>query len=216
MKKFLLFLFISSLTMSCLFADRGMNIRLGFLSPSATKTGIFPGFSYGFNIDNIIDMGLGFDYYYSSDREVREISVEDTANNGAEVVTKQASSDFTTYYVPLLATVRVGVPIDLPVIPYGGVGLGWGLLWEDVFIAEDTTEDPPNERIDEVNFYNGFNWALQLGAKYLLTPNASFYGEAFYNGGRMKKNIERGAEGITWDEINMSGFGLRIGIEVSI
>jgi hypothetical protein len=115
-----------------------------------------------------------------------------------------------------MATVRIGVPADLPVIPYGGLGLGWGLLWEKVFIAEDTSVEPPNEKIDEINFYNGFNWTIQLGARYPLSPNASFYGETFYNGGKMKKDIEKGAEGITWDEIDMSGLGLRLGIEVRI
>ncbi len=215
MKKTLIIMAVMLLLIPTLHANKGLNVRLGFLSPSATKIGIFPGISYGFNIDNIVDMGIGGDFFYRNERQTRTISVSETPG-GTEVEQKQVGSDLTTYYVPLMAAVRIGVPVDLPVIPYGGVGLGWGLLWEKVFIAEDTTVEPPNEKIDEVNFYNGFNWSVQLGAKYPLSENASFYGETFYNGGKMKKDIERGAEGITWDEINMSGLGLRLGIEVRI
>jgi len=188
---------------------------LGFLAPSGAKTGIFPGLTFGYNIDNIVDMGIGFDYYYSNDREVRTISVSETPG-GSTIVTKSIGSDITTYYVPLMAILRVGVQTELPVIPYGGVGLGWGFLWEKVYIAADDTADPPNEQIDEVNFYNGFNWNVQLGAKYPLTSNVSVYGEGFYNGGLMKKNIQRDALGITWDEIKMSGIGLRAGLELRI
>ncbi len=221
MKKTVLVLCVIIILTPCLFANRGMNVRFGFLTPSATKTGIFPGFSYGFNIDNIIDMGVGFDYFYRNERDYRDIVVTET-ETGTTVELVDIGSDLTTYYIPLMASIRVGIPVDLPIIPYGGAALGWGLLWEDVFIAGSELEngndrdDVSYDSIDEVNFYNGFNWGLQLGAKYPLSPNASFYGEAFFNGGRMKKNIERGAEGITWDEINMSGAGLRLGIEVSL
>ena len=198
-----------------LFANQSMNVRLGFLAPSGAKTGIFPGLSIGYNIDNIVDMGIGFDYFYSNDREVRTISVSETSG-GSTIVTKSVGSDITTYYIPLMVGLRVGVQTDLPVIPYGGVGLGWGFLWEKVYIAADDAEEPPIEQIDETNFYNGFNWTLQLGAKYPLSTNVSLYGEGFYNGGLMKKNIQRDALGITWEEIKMSGFGLRAGLELRI
>jgi hypothetical protein len=215
MKKIIITLIALMFLLPCLFASTGMNVRFGFLAPSATKTGIFPGFSYGFNIDNLIDMGLGADFFYRNERETRTISVAETPG-GTEVITKQVGSDLTTYYLPLMASVRIGVPVDLPVIPYAGGSVGWGLLWENVFIAADDTEDPPIVQIDDNNFFSGFNWGLQLGTKYLLSPNAGVYGEFFYNGGKMKKDIEKGIEGITWDEINMSGVGLRLGLEVRL
>lgn len=213
MKKIAVALIMVLLVTPCLFADKELSIRFGFLSPSATKTSFYPGLTYGINIDDIVSMGLGVDYYYSSERETRTVSLGVTPG-GTDITTMQLGSEITTHYLPLMAFVKVGVPVDLPIIPYAGVGMGWGLLWEKVFIAADDTEDPPIGKIDENNLFSGFNWALQLGSKYALSPNTGVYGEFFYNGGKMKKSIRKDAFGITWDEINMSGVGLRIGIEI--
>ncbi|MBW6515944.1 MAG: outer membrane beta-barrel protein [Candidatus Cloacimonetes bacterium] len=215
MKRSLLILALSIFLIPALFASQSLNVRLGFLAPSGAKTGIFPGLSLGYNVDNIVEMGLGLDYYYSNDREMKTINVP-AETDRLDVEPRIVGSDLTTYYLPLMATLKVGIPADLPVIPYGGVGLGWGLLWEKVFVAAGDEDESPSEAIDEVNFYNGFNWMIQLGAKYPLSTNINVYGEGFYNGGVMKKNIQKDALGITWDEVKMSGIGLRAGLEIRL
>jgi outer membrane protein W len=211
MKKFVLVAFCVVLLVPALLANNGLNVRVGFLSPSASKTSFFPGISYGINIDNVVELATGFDYFYNNSKETEKIGQYDS-DSGNLIDTIEMGSDITTIYVPIMGTLKVGIPLDAPVIPYAGIGLGWGILWEDVFIAADPDGD--FDGIDKVSFYHGFNWATQIGVKYPLAPRASVYGEAFYNGGKMKSDIKKDAYSITWDEINMSGMGLRLGIEL--
>ncbi|MCB5230837.1 MAG: outer membrane beta-barrel protein [Candidatus Cloacimonas sp.] len=198
-----------------LFAANAMNVRVGFLAPSGADTGVFPGLSYGVNVDNVVEVGFGFDYFYKNFQEKRYVEF-DTSSAGNNIDHARVNSDITTYYIPVMGTIRVSLPMELDVVPYIGTGLGWGLLWEDIFIAEDLTPNNEHNKIDEVNFYNGINWTLQFGVKYALSQNASIYGETFYNGGKMKKNVRRDSSGITWSELNMSGAGLRIGVELRL
>lgn len=215
MKKTYLFFVLALCFTTSLFAGNAMNVRVGFLAPSATDTGFFPGFSYGVNVDNVVEIGLGFDYFYKNFQDKRYVEF-DTTKAGNYIDKAQVTSDITTYYIPLMGTIRVSVPLDIVVVPYGGIGFGWGLLWEDIFIASDETPGSEHNRITDVNFYHGYNWTIQLGGKLPLSRNASLYGETFYNGAKMKKDVKRGSTGITWSELDMSGAGLRLGVELKL
>lgn len=199
-----------------LMGDTAINIRGGVLFPSGSETGFMPGLSYGVNVDNVVELSAGFDFFYRTYEDTETVDLSETGT-GSTLESVQASTDFKTFYVPIMATIKVAVPVELPVTPYGGVGLGWGLLYEDIFIAGGKTEDGKEyDPVDEKDLYNGFNWALQLGAKYELSPNVHLYGETFYNFGKMKKDVEKTKFGRTWDEVDMSGLGLRLGIEMRL
>lgn len=93
---------------------------------------------------------------------------------------------------------------------YAGGGFGFGLLWEDVYVAADQN----HLAVNETKFFSGFNWNLRCGARYPLSRHTAIMGELFYNNGRMKRDITVTPIGITWHEINMDGIGFRIGLEV--
>lgn len=218
-KKLIFLMLVLLLTVS-LSANKGINIRAGFLSPSGAKTGFMPGISYGLNVDDVVELAVGFDFFYRSYEETKTVSATDR-ETGTTVEVIEAGSELKTGYIPVMATLKVGVPVELPVLPYAGVGLGWAILWEDIFLPAGEYHGENDElvevdKVEELDFYNGFNWILNLGAKYRLSPNVHIYGETFYNFGKMKKDIETGETGRTWDEVDMSGLGLRLGIEMAL
>jgi outer membrane protein W len=183
-------------------------LRAGFLAPADAKTGFMFGAYEGWTIDNAVQLHLAGDFYMKNYSKVKNIGYQtDVANN--PVTTRQKTSDISTYYLPLTFNLRVGIPAQSAITPYVGAGLGWGLLWEDVYVAADTE----HKKVDTVKFYNGFNANLAAGARLPLGERSTLTGEVFYNIGAMKRNIEETDTGITWDEISMNGIGLRLGVE---
>jgi len=215
MKRYLVAL-LFLMVISGLSADNLMNVRFGFLAPEGAKTGIFGGLSYGSSFDEVVSMDMGFDYFYKGFKEKRKLYEWDTEAGNTEETFKQ-TSDIKTMYLPIMLALNIHIPLDHSVKPFFKAGLGWGFLWEDVYVAAIPEEEPnAHDEIDDTKFYNGFNWTLGAGAKYKLGSKSHVYGEFFYNGGRMKRDIKKSEYGITWDEINMSGVGMRLGIEFRI
>ncbi len=213
--KKLIFLMLALVLTVSIFANKGINIRAGFLAPSDAKTGFMPGMSYGINVDDIVELAVGFDFFYRSYTDTKEVSVYDR-ETGTQVSEIKTGTELKTGYIPVMATLKVGVPVELPVLPYAGVGLGWALLWEDIFLPAGEDNGNEYEKVEELDFYNGFNWILNLGAKYQLSSNVHLYGESFYNFGKMKKDFDEDEAGRTWDQVDMSGLGLRLGIEMAL
>lgn len=224
MKKILFISFILSVCFSLAAQEKFMNIHFGFMAPKDAKTGFIGGLVYGLAVDDVVQAGIGLDYYYKSFSENRTVNVMGTQNGDRQGLTptpKKSLSEVKINYLPLLANINVSIPAeDLPVIPRFAFGLGWGLLWENIYavVEADSEEDrenndPETTLIDKTNFFHGFNWKISLGAKYPLGTRSFFNSEIVYNGGVMKSSIKKDKTGITWDEVDMSGLGLRLGIE---
>ncbi len=190
--------------------------RFGFLAPQDASIGSMFGFCYGSSIDNTVVLFPSADLFYRNFSKERKIGyATDNANNPVQTI--QKTSDISTYYLPLQLNGKVNIPADSKFKPFVGGGFGLGLLWENVFVAafqEDNADHTFHSTVKETKFYSGFNWNLQAGVRYSLSRHTAIYGELFYNGGRMKRDIQVTDTGITWNEIDMSGVGLRIGLEV--
>ncbi|MDD3052304.1 MAG: outer membrane beta-barrel protein [Candidatus Cloacimonetes bacterium] len=214
------FMLVFLLLFGMLNAVNYMGVRFGFMNPDGAKSGVIGGFSYGRIFDESVSLDFGLDYFYKGYTDDKKISVNDTQADN-EIITYSRSADIKTIYVPVMANLNVKLPLDRQIKPFFKAGLGWGFLWEDVYIAAE--EDDPNtqdnekhDEIDDVKFYNGFNWLVGAGVKYRLARKSFLMGEFFYNGGKMTRNRDKTEYGITWDEIDMSGIGLRIGIEFEL
>jgi len=190
-------------------------IRFGFLSPKDAETGFMGGITYGNRIDNAVALDMSADFYINSYEKKRSIYSGSTEGDNTFTTVKK-TAEMNTTYVPLQGNLTINLPVQSSLKPYFTAGIGWGLLWEDVyraaFVGEDGTTVP---QYDEVKFYNGFNWGLAGGVSYKLGNRSNIFGELFYNGGKMKRDFEQTAYGITWDEIDMGGIGLRVGVEFS-
>ena len=190
-------------------------LRFGFLAPKDAKTSFIGGFTYGSRIDEAVGLETSADFFYKSYTEKRKVA-SGTTPGGTDFITVQKSTDINLIYVPLMANLNVYLPIRSAVNPYVSGGIGWGLLWEDVFIAAYENDD--NETVpayDNVKFYNGFTWNIAAGVSYKLGSKSNVFGEVFYHGSKMKRDFDQTEYGITWDEVDMSGIGMRLGVEFS-
>ncbi len=187
-----------------------MRLRMGFLSPADSKFGLISGFSINRPFDETVELGTSLDFYKKNYSEKREISYS-VSDAGNQVTQVKQTTDINIYYFPAMINLRINLT-EVPLKPYIGAGAGWGFLWEDVYVASDSTYDG----IDAVKFYNGFNWNISTGLSYKLGSRSKLFGEIIYNGGAMTRDKKKTDTGITWEEIDMSGIGLRAGIEFRI
>lgn len=217
MKKTLILLFMCLLLTALGAAES--RLRFGFLAPKGAETSFIGGFTYGRRIDEAVGLDMSMDFYYKSYTEKRKIGEYDSAA-GNTVESHIVSGDYKTTYIPLLANVYINIPLDGPVQPYASAGIGWGLLWEDVFIAAHEEHNVQGQletvpAYDEVNFYNGFAWNIAAGVSHKLGTKSSIFAELFYHGAKMKDDIDYSDFGVTWDEVDMSGIGARLGLRFS-
>ncbi len=210
MRKFLLFIALSLIICS-LSATEIMNFRFGYLWPDKPESGIFGGIAYGTKFDQSVQIEFSGDFFFNSYTEKSKIGIDLTGNSEATII--QMTTDKQTYYFPLMANLIINIPVQTKIKPYAKGGIGYGFLWEDIYVAE-TDENP--KKIDDVKFYGGFNWLIGGGAKFKLGNNSNLTGECFFNGGKMKRDKKQSSTGITWSEVNMSGIGLRLGVEIEI
>ncbi len=210
-KKFLGLFFVVMIFINLSATSKTMNLRAGFLVPNDANTGFIGGLCYGTKFDESVSLFFSTDYFYRNYSKIKKIGFH-TSSGGNNVSEMRKSADITNYYLPLMGNLQVNFPLQDRIGLYGGVGIGYGLLWENVFVAAN--EEEGTEKIDDVKFYSGFNWNISAGAKTGLGRNSSLYGEVFYNGGIMKRNLKADDFGVTWDQIDMSGIGMRIGIEL--
>jgi outer membrane protein W len=91
-----------------------------------------------------------------------------------------------------MGNLRVKFPYTEKLSPYVGAGLGWAMAWEDVFIAADST----TEKIDDVNFFNGFGANANIGVLLPLGSKSDVYFETFYNWSNCKRNKKETDAGI--------------------
>ena len=91
-----------------------------------------------------------------------------------------------------------------PFMIRGSAGLGYQFLWNK---EENYLEDKKDTR-----FYHGFAYQVSAGAGIEMSSSAILFAEAFYHGGKVKRNKTDTAGLPTWSEVDMSGVGIRIGI----
>jgi hypothetical protein len=115
-----------------------------------------------------------------------------------------------SYLLPLMGTVRVMLPFELGAFsPYTNVSLGWNVLFnnETNYVTGEQT----------FRFFNGFGWGLGTGASLVLGEKSSIGIETYYRSAKMKANVDETELGLPiYDELDMTGLGLQIGLFMNI
>ncbi len=210
MKKVITLLVIVLFSGILLASSQQNQFRFGYYSPNDSKSGMIFGYSNGYQIDESVDIFFSGDLFYRNFVDDKTININTTVA-GNPIVRVQRSSDISTYYIPLMANVRVKFKYQ-GTKPYVGGGIGWAMAFEDIYIAKNDSTNTP--LIDDVNYYNGFAGNVNAGWIFPLGSRSDFTIETFYNWSTCKRNKEVSGTGITWDELDMSGVGVRIGITV--
>ena len=147
-------------------------LGLGAFDPSNQPgSGLYLNGSVGSVLSDQLDLGFQISWYHRStggDEFVREGDLPD----GTHVRTVVKAQSVRTDLVPVMATLRVRIPVSPGVEPYVGGGIGWEWL---------TVEGTDVSGFDFSNDYDGFGAQGIAGVNLSVGPQASLYGEGVWN-----------------------------------
>jgi len=182
-------------------------IHVGFFDPTDNfSTGFDGGFRIGPQVDPHVQLGLAMDWWHKSESATMGLgSVPLPGGTGSEqLVLSRSTADL----VPILAFVQVSGDENMPVIPYGGFGVGyeWLVLNADDFATGDSFDQT----------FGGFGWQLWGGAGVPLDGRTRINGEVFYNGSEVGSDVDVYLTDIgtatVRDVVKMNGLGMRFGV----
>jgi len=182
-------------------------VHLGFFDPTGDfSTGFVGGFRMGPQVDPHVQIGLAMDWWHRSESTTMNLGeVRLPVGSGTErLVLSKASADL----MPVLGFVQVSGDENLPVIPYGGFGVGyeWLFLTADDYLT--------SESFDQT--FGGFGWQVWGGAGIPLDGRTRINGEVFYNGSEVGSDVDLYIPDLgpvtVRDVVKMNGLGMRFGV----
>ena len=179
--------------------------KFGYFKPKDVTDGYLFGLHLGRMIDESLSWGVEINYFRKTYRE--ETRVSDPTNATSPVkVTRHL--EFVTQILPVWAKLNYEHPIAprSPLFLRGSAGIGWEFLWN--------REDNYDDGISDTRFYNGFGWQLAAGAGLEISSKSVLFADIFYNGAKVKRG-EGTIGGLpTWEELDISGFGSKVGVSI--
>lgn len=204
-----LLLFIALFLVAQTYAQnvRVLELRGGVLNPKGTPSGAIFGGSYGVAVDERVDLLFGVDVFHKGYTEkalvASETSEQVTQNTYTETV------DYKTTLIPISAGAVIRIPFAKPINWYVGGNLAYQFL---INKEENYVLDKSQNRT-----FGGFGWNARAGVEYIIGSKSALIGELYYNGGKVKRNQDKTEQGLPiWDEVNVSGFGLRFGLRLDL
>ncbi len=182
-------------------------VHVGFFDPTDNfSTGLVGGFRMGPQVDPHVQIGVALDWWHRSESATMDLGSYDLPVGTAseELILSKTSADL----LPVLAFVQVSGDENLPVIPYGGFGVGyeWLFLTADNYVT--------SESFDQA--FGGFGWQVWGGAGIPLNGRTRINGEVFYNGSEVGSDVDLYVPDLglvtVRDVVKMNGLGMRFGI----
>ena len=180
-------------------------INIGSFNPKATDSGFIFGVGQSRIFDERVELGFSIDFFSNKYTDQKTVDTV-TTGGGTTYTTEQMLLETNTIFVPILANLTVKMPVEFPIIPYIGVGIGYSLLWDTYSNYELDIKD--------TKFFSGFGWRLAAGGLYPLGSRSALTCEVMYNGGKPSRSEDAEFGLPTWQEVDMSGLGFRLGIKL--
>jgi hypothetical protein len=182
-------------------------VHIGFFDPTDNfSTGFEGGFRMGPQVDPHVQLGLAVDWWHKSESTRMDLGTVNVpgATGSAQLELSRTRADL----LPILAFVQVSGDENMSVIPYGGFGVGYEVL----FVSADNFVT--NESFSQT--FGGFGWQAWGGAGVPLDGRTRINGEVFYNGSEVGSDVDVILPDIgpatVRDVVSMNGLGMRIGI----
>lgn len=182
-------------------------VHAGFFDPTdGFSAGFVGGFRMGPQVDPRVQVGLAIDWWHRSESTTMDLGELQlpVGSGDSRLVLSRASADL----MPVLAFVQVSGDENMPIIPYGGFGVGY----EWLFLTGDDYWN--NESYDQT--FGGFGWQAWGGAGIPLDGRTRINGEVFYNGSEVGSDVDVYIPGIgpatVRDVVKMNGLGMRFGV----
>ncbi len=181
-------------------------VSVGAYKPPDIDSGMNLGYGYYRFIDESVSIGFAVDLFKTNYKKMSEVGVADTTGLGQTISTQQVEVDMTSYLFPLMGSVKIGLPIEMgSFLPYSNLSLGWNNLFnnETNYVTQE----------QKFRFFNGFGWVLGVGARMDLGDKSSVGLETYYRSAKMKANVDETEAGLpVFDELDMTGFGVQVGL----
>ncbi|MBN2366421.1 MAG: hypothetical protein EH225_10825 [Calditrichaeota bacterium] len=208
MKHFPLVIFISVLAFSRLYGNVPFSeFKVGYQDPEDARAGYIFGLNVGRMIDESLSWSFEFNYFQKSYTRVTTLGEVQLNDITPEI--KQKELEYKTYMIPLFLKLNWENQLGYrsPFFLRASGGLGWEMVWnnENNYITD----------VHSTRFYHGFGWQGALGIGIQISSSANFFLDGIYNGSKVTRNDSTNEEGFpTWEELDISGFGLRVGISI--
>ena len=170
------------------------------------STGFHGGFRVGPQLSPSVQVGVSMDWWHRSDDEVLDLGTVKAP--GGTASEKLILSESTATLFPFLMFVQVSGNENMPVIPYGGFGVGY----EWLFLAAH--DYATHESFDQT--FGGFGWQGWVGVGFPLDWRTRLSAEVFFNACEVDSEVdvyldEYGPVTVR-DIIEMNGVGVRLGV----
>lgn len=189
-------------------AEAHLQLHAGFIERNGDgPTSFAAGLRFGPTIGDVVQLGLGVDWYHESESE-REV-VGSSVQGGRPVTTTNVLARTSADLVPLQAHIQLGGAGRVPFGLYVGAAGGYQYL---MLSADDYAT---NTQFDAT--YGGWGWQAFGGVALRLSSTARLFGEVFRNTGTVERDVNDPATGLTYKEgTDTDGVGMRFGLNFGI
>lgn len=198
------FVTIFSFCISAYGQFRPTALKIGYLDPKDAQAGLLVGGDATFDVDETVQMGFSASVFYRNYKKLSTIAAPGY-QAGINEKTLQQELEYTTLAFPIYAVVNILIP-RTNVFGYqvqGGLGYEFLLNKERNFVEDKS----------ERRFYRGLSWLASAGVHYQIGSRSALVAELLYHSAKVSRNRSETPEGLPiWNEVNLSGFGLRFGL----
>jgi opacity protein-like surface antigen len=182
-------------------ADKYLNIKVGGTHYKAIKgLGLMLGVQSGYDFDEIVALGVSFDFFTKSDKNRPSIT-EDTIAGGTITTVDSLDIKYSYKAFPLMADLIINIPLGGPVNPFIEGGMGF-------ITAYANFKDDSTVFEDAKGLYFGFCWKAGAGAAWNMGKNSALFAQIVYHNSEPTRK-ERFA-------LELSGIELSIGVRLYI
>lgn len=185
--------------------------RIGYFNPSGVSGsgGLDFGVGYGKQVDEMISVYAGIEYFGKSFEETQEVDTASTTGITTTTMTRVLYKH-TVKHMPLWLSLNATLPTSNRLKPMAGLDLGYALTkvsysYNDTLAASKIKTGPDD------GWFRGFGWRIRGGAKMKLGYKSAFFADLSYTG----NTVSREEEGGWTRELKMSGLGFGAGLELS-
>lgn len=186
-----------------------IDIHGGYLDPKDTENGMLVGASLISSFDDAVDIGFGFDLFQKS--YTKEAQVASSISGDTQLTTYSTLVDFKRTVIPLYLSLKVKIPTTRS--RAFGYFARASLSYQFLFSQEKNYEANKSES----RKYRGLGWQAGGGIFYRVGRRSTLLGEAIYNSCSVGRDVTKQSDQLPLTErVNLSGLGIRFGVELAI
>lgn len=194
-----------------------LDIHAGYLAPKGTDAGMLFGAAFTSSFDEAIDFGFGLDIFQKNYAKEEEIIDPDTdAGQPDRLILTEI--DYKSTAIPLYLSMRVNLPnFGVKSSRTGETVLGY---FARVSLSYQYIISEMNNyklKVSEKRNFKGWGWQGGVGMYYRVGTRSTLVLETIYNNCVTNARVSKEKDGLPQKErIDLSGVGIRVGVELDL